>query len=449
MKRRRKAMKSFESVDKTKQETETKGILEKYGWVEAGIWTDRMLIALENGVKGNKWYSLMDKVYNFETLWIAWTKVRKNRGAAGIDQISIERFSNEAIKYICEMEESLKTGMYKPNYVKRVQIPKGNGKARPLGIPTVKDRIVQTAIKMVLEPIWEKEFYCESYGFRPNKSAHQAIIEVDRFVKLGYTHIVDADILEYFDNIPHDLLIGKIKDKIADGKLLAVIKLFLKQGIMEGTNKWKPTQGTPQGAVLSPLLSNIYLHSLDQDMIKAGFKMIRYADDFVVLCKTKEQAIVALSLIQTWVKENKLQLHPEKTQIGNCMIQKQSFEFLGYKFENGYRFVRKKSYCRLKDKIRELTKRANGYSLEKNIKRLNRILVGWFNYFKLAQGQIFRDTDRMIRRRLRAILRKRERRPGMGKTLDDHKKWENIFFAEQGLFILKEAKARWLKANQP
>lgn len=441
-------MKSFDSVEKTKQETEAKSIREKYAWAEAEIWTDRMLMALENGVKGNKWYSLIDKVYRFETLWIAWTKVRKNHGAAGIDQISIDRFSNGAIKYICEIKESLKTDTYKPNYVRRVQIPKGDGKLRPLGIPTVKDRIVQTAIKMVLEPIWEKEFYCLSYGFRPNKRAHQAIIRIDESIKQGYTHVVDADIQGYFDNISHDILIRKLEKKIADRKLLKVIKLFLKQGIMDGTNEWNPIKGIPQGAVLSPLLANIYLHSLDQEMRKSGFRMIRYADDFVVLCKTGKQAVAALNLIQKWMKENKLKLHPDKTQMVNCMIQEQSFEFLGYRFERGYRFVRKKSHSRLKDKIRELTKRANGYSLDKNIERLNKILVGWFNYFKLAQGQIFRDMDGMIRRRLRAILRKRERRPGMGKTIDDHKKWGNIFFAERGLFTLKEAKARWLKANQ-
>lgn len=441
-------MESFVSVKKTKQETETKAIRRKYGWVEAKIWTDRMLMALENGVKGNKWYSLMDKICNFETLLIAWIKVRSNRGVAGIDQISIERFSNKANAYICEIEESLKTGTYKPDYVRRVQIPKGDGQLRPLGIPTIKDRIVQTAIKMVLEPIWEKEFVCKSYGFRPNKSAHQAIAEVDRLIKMEYTHVVDADIQGYFDNIPHDGLIKEIGNKIADGKLMKLIKLFLKQGIMEGANKWKPTTGTSQGSGLSPLLANIYLNSLDQKMKEMGFKMIRYADDFVVLCKTKEQAIEALKEIQTWMKGNKLKLHPNKTQIGNCMISEQGFEFLGYKFERGYRFVRKKSYKRLKDKIRELTKRANGYSLKRNIKRLNRVLVGWFNYFKLAQGQIFRNTDGMIRRRLRAILRKREKRTGMGKTMEDHKKWGNIFFAEQGLFTLKEAKAMWLKANQ-
>jgi RNA-directed DNA polymerase len=264
-------------------------------WVEASVWTERMLAALVNGVKGGKWYSLIDKVYNRRTLKVAWKRVASNRGAAGVDRISIKRFRSKAQFYLEELERDLQDGTYCPAPVKRVHIPKEGKKTRPLGIPTVKDRIVQTALKMVLEPIFENEFLTISYGFRPKRGCKDALREVDRLLKEGYIWVVDADVKSYFDTIPHDRLMDLIKQRVSDGKVLHLIGLFLNQEIMEDMKRWNPTKGTPQGAVLSPLLANVYLHQLDLTLHRYGRKIIRYADDFVVLCRGKEEAEEALA----------------------------------------------------------------------------------------------------------------------------------------------------------
>ena len=251
----------------------------RWKWVEASVWTKRMLAALDNGVKGGKWFSLIDKVYNPTTLMAAWKKVALNRGAAGVDKISIKRFRSNAGFYLAELGRELRDGTFKPSAVRRVHIPKDGKKTRPLGIPTVKDRIVQTALKMVLEPIFEKEFLTTSYGFRPGRGCKDALREVDRLLKATYTWVVDADVKSYFDSIPHDLLMERVRKRISDGKVLHLIELFLKQEILEDLKLWNPISGTPQGAVLSPLLANVYLHQLDLAAHRRGFRMVRYADD--------------------------------------------------------------------------------------------------------------------------------------------------------------------------
>jgi len=230
---------------RAKQETETYDPA-KWDWVEAGVWTERMLAALVNGVKGGKWYSLIDKVYNRQTLKAAWKRVASNRGAAGVDKVSIERFRSNAQYYLEELERDLRSEAYRPCPVRRVYIPKGNHKTRPLGIPTVKDRIVQTALKIVLEPIFEKEFLGCSYGFRPRRGCKDALREVDRLLKEGHTWVVDADIKSYFDTIPHDLLMNCVRAKVSDGKILQLIELFLNQEIMEDMTCWNPAKGTPR-----------------------------------------------------------------------------------------------------------------------------------------------------------------------------------------------------------
>jgi RNA-directed DNA polymerase len=407
-----------------------------------------MLMALDNGVKGNKWFSLIDKVYNAQTLNQALINVMKNKGAAGIDKVTVKRFFKNKDIYIKEIEESIKLDKYEPSPIRRVEIPKGDCKTRPLGIPTVKDRIVQSAIKMVIEPIWEKEFLDSSYGFRPNKNAHNAILEVNQYLKEGYKYVVDADIKGYFDNISHDKLISRLKERIADRRIINIIRMFLKAKILNNMEGWKPTKGTPQGGVLSPLLANIYLHPLDELINKSGYKIVRYADDFVVLCISEKEAIKAKTIIQQWMGSYELELHPDKTKICNCNNDEESFEFLGYKFIKGYKFVRKKSHDKLKNKIREYTKRTCGRNIGKVIQELNKVLVGWFNYFKFAQGKVYLETDMFIRRRLRAILRKQKKRPGLGKTFDDHKQWPNEFFAKLKLFSLAEARVVFYKANR-
>lgn len=423
--------------DRAKQEAEPPP--RDWSWVETSIWTERMLAALDNGVKGSKWFSLIDKVARADTLQGAWEKVARNRGAAGVDGQSAETFAARAETYLQELEQALKQGDYRPQPVKRADIPKGSGQTRPLGIPTVKDRIVQTALKRVIEPIFEREFHDSSYGFRPGRGCKAALREVDRYVKEGHTHVVDADLKSYFDSIPHDKLLARVEERISDGRILDLIRAYLSQDIMKGLERWTPTAGTPQGAVISPLLANLYLHPLDCQMALKGYRMVRYADDFVVLCRTAEEAQAALAEIRAWVEGNGLTLHPDKTRVGDCREAGQGFDFLGYRFEAGKRWVRKKSLKALKEKLRSKTGRTNGKSLRSLIEELNPILKGWFGYFKHAHRLEFERLDGLIRRRLRALLRKREKRPGMGRCHADHKHWPNAYFAEHGLFTLTGA----------
>ncbi len=411
-------------------------------WVDRTIWTDRMLAALANGVKGNKWFSLIDKVYHPHTLERAWQKVRRNRGASGVDGQSVERFSARQERYLDELATALKTGQYRPQAVRRVEIPKGDGKTRPLGIPTVKDRVVQGAVKRVIEPIFEHEFLSMSYGFRPGRGCKDALREVQSLLEEGYTHVVDADLQGYFDSIPHDRLMARLEERISDGRVLSLIQSWLDQDIISDMERWTPTGGTPQGAILSPLLANLYLHPLDVQMTRQGYRMVRYADDFVVLCKSEEDARAALSEVRQWVDANGLTLHPEKTHVGDCRYEGQGFEFLGYRFEAGRRRVRKKSQKALKDKIRRKTRRTRGTSLACVIDDLNPMLRGWFGYFKHAHPWTFGPIDRFIRRRLRALLRKQAKRPGMGRCHADHRRWPNKFFAAAGLFTLSEARQK-------
>jgi RNA-directed DNA polymerase len=411
-------------------------------WVEASIWTDRMMSALDNGVQGGKWFSLVDKAIRPKTLEIAWRKVERNKGAAGVDGQSVERFAAGAERYLAELHESLKCGLYRPSPVKRVDIPKGDGRTRPLGIPTVKDRIVQTALKMAIEPIFETRFRPGSYGFRPGRGCKDALREVDRLLKEGYAHVVDADLKSYFDSIPHDKLMARVSASISDGAILSLIGSFLTQEIMKGMASWTPTTGTPQGAVLSPLLANIYLHPLDLLMENSGCKMVRYADDFVILCRTESEAKAALREVEAWTLANGLTLHPEKTHLVDCRQPEQGFEFLGYRFQAGQRLVRKKSLKALKDKVRAKTGRSRSGSLVQIVKDLNPMLRGWFGYFKHAAPSKLTSLDGFVRRRLRTLLRTRERRPGFGHTYQDHRKWPNAFFANRGLFTFTMALAQ-------
>ena len=411
----------------------------EWWWAEASIWTERMVSALVNGVKGGKWFSLVDKVIRPTSLEAAWRKVARNKGAAGVDGQSIERFAAQAERYMHELHEQLKAGTYRPSPIKRVEIPKGDGRTRPLGIPTVKDRIVQTALKMAIEPVFEVEFRPGSYGFRPGRSCKDALREVDRLLKEGYAYAVDADLQGYFDSIPHDRLMALVAGRISDGRILSLINGFLRQDIMTDMACWQPTTGTPQGAVLSPLLANIYLHPLDLLMEQGGWRMVRYADDFVILCRTEAEAVAALRQVEAWVTANGLTLHPDKTRVGDSRQPGQGFEFLGYRFEAGRRLVRKKSLRVFKDKVRTRTIRSRGDSLERIITDLNPMLRGWFGYFTHATPALYGVLDGFVRRRLRAILRKQDKRPGIGRCEADHQRWPNAFFATHGLFTLRAA----------
>jgi RNA-directed DNA polymerase len=381
---------------------------------------------------------LIDKVYRLETLELGWAQVAKNAGAAGVDRMSVERFAHRQDHYLAELAQALRDGTYCPLPVRRVYIPKGK-KQRPLGIPAVKDRVVQAALKLVIEPIFEHEFEPRSYGFRPGLGCKDALREVTRHLKAGYTWVVDADLQSYFDTIPHDRLLAKVGKRIGDGRVLALIQGFLKQDIMDGLDRWTPLAGSPQGAVISPLLANAYLHELDVEMREAGLVMVRYADDAVVLCRSREEAASALARMRAWVSENGLTLHPDKTHVGDCQAEGQGFEFLGYRFEAGRRWVRKKSLMALRDKIRDLTPRHRGASIKAVIASLNPSLKGWYAYFQHAHRFTFSSIDGFVRRRLRAMLRKQKHRPGQGRCLNDHKRWPNSFFAGLGLFTMSAA----------
>ena len=297
----------------------------------------------------------------------------------------------------------------------------------------------------MIEPIFEHGFAEGSYGFRPGRGCHDALRVVDALIKEGYTFVVDADLQAYFDTIPHEALMAQVEAKVSDGRVLDLIRGWLKADILKGCERWTPVQGSPQGAVISPLLANIYLDPLDKLMAARGYRMVRYADDFVILCRTREEADAALALVRAWVAKAGLTLHPMKTHVGDCRMPGEGFEFLGYRFEAGLRLVRKKSLNKLKDSIRGKTRRTCGQSLAHVIADLNPMLRGWFGYFKQARPTTFKDIDGMVRRRLRSLLRKQEKRPRAGPCHDDHRRWPNAFFATAGLFALHTA---WQSARQ-
>jgi len=418
---------------RTKQAGERRA---RWAWAEATVWTDRMLAALENGVQGGVWFSLIDKMGSDRNLWSAWAKVACNEGAAGVDHVTVAMFEKHLETNLKELSQQLQRGAYRPQAVRRTYIPKANGGERPLGIPTIRDRVVQGALRHVLEPIFEKDFCPHSYGFRPGKGCKDALRRVDELLKTGYTHVVDADLKGYFDTIPHAKLLERVGEKVADGPVLKLIESFLTAGVMDGLSQWKPTAGAPQGAVISPLLSNIYLNPLDHQMAQQGWEMVRYADDFVILCRSEDEARAALEAVQQWTAQAGLTLHEQKTQVVDATFE--GFEFLGYRFERGQHWPRDKSVQKLKDSVRSKTRRTNGQSLEQIIASLTPTLRGWYGYFKHGPRRTFTRLDGWVRMRLRSILRKREGKRGCGRG-SDHYQWPNAFFAKHGLFSLVRA----------
>jgi RNA-directed DNA polymerase len=411
----------------------------RWDWVERSVWTERMLEALERGVKGNVWFSLIDKVCRSATLKAAWLSVRANGGSAGSDHQSIKGFELDLEANLSRLEEELRCGTYCPKDILRVYIDKpGSKDKRPLGIPAVRDRVVQAALRMTIEPIFEREFVSGSYGFRPKRGCKDALREVEKLLKSGCIHVVDADIRSYFDSIPHDLLMNEVRKYIADGRVLKLLEAFLKVDILDGMNRWTPEGGTPQGAVISPLLANLFLHPVDIAMAGAGYRMVRYADDFVVLCGRHAEAQSALVLVGKLIEERGLTLHPEKTKTVDLSQPESGFEFLGYRFDRNTRWPRKKSLAKVKDAIGRKTGRSNGHSFDAIVQDVNSTLKGWFEYFKHANRRTFPPLDGWIRRRLRSILRERRARGGISGGYD-HMRWPNRFFHEHGLFSLKIA----------
>ncbi len=412
---------------------------DRWSWVETTVWTERMLTALERGVKGGKWFSLIDKVYRRDNLEAAFRKVRSNRGRSGVDRVTIEMFENQLDENLERLSEGLRKGTYRPQSIMRVEIPKpGSTETRPLGIPTVRDRVVQTALRNVLEPIFERDFASQSYGFRPQRGCKDALRRVDELLRAGFVYVVDADLKGYFDSIPKKPLLERVEQKVTDGRVLALLRMFLDQEVVSTAEAWTPATGTPQGAVISPLLANIYLDPLDQLMAEAGYEMVRYADDFVVMCQTSEEAEEALAKVGEWTAQVGLTLHPVKTHIAHAVTD--GFEFLGYRFANRERWPRDKSLRRFKDAIRAKTRRNNPRSLKVIITSVNRTLRGWFEYFKHSHRYIFERLDRWVRVRLRAILWKRAGKKRFPKG-DANVRWTNNFFAKNGLYFLAEARS--------
>ena len=411
--------------------------LGRWLWSAPSVWTARMLTTLEEGVKGGVWYSLIDKVWSLRNLQAAVTKVISNQGAAGVDHVTTAMFESHRDTNLQRLQEDLRNATYVPQEIQRQWIPKlGSNELRPLGIPTVRDRVVQTALRNVLEPIFEKDFAEHSYGFRPNRGCKDALGRVETLLKGGYEYVVDVDLKSYFDTIPHDRLLECVRAKIADGRVLDLLKAYLQQKVMDELQHWTPEQGTPQGAVISPLLSNIYLDPLDHVMAQEGYEMVRYADDMVVLCRTRAEADRALARIEEWTTQVGLTVHPTKTRIVHA--DKEGFDFLGYHFERGMRWPRPKSLQKFKETIRRKTRRTDGRSLLEIIADVTRTLRGWFEYFKHSHKTTFNPLDSWIRMRLRSILRRRRGKRGRGRG-SDHQTWPNDFFARLGLYSLKAA----------
>jgi RNA-directed DNA polymerase len=355
---------------------------------------------------------------------------------------TVEAFFDDLDGNVEHLASTLCDGSYEPQAIRRVHIPKpGSSQLRPLGIPTVRDRVVQTAVRHVLEPIFEKEFASGSYGFRPGRGCKDALRQVDQLLKQGFVYVVDADLKSFFDTIPHDRLMTRLRERLADGRVLRLIASFLKAGVLDGLQEWEPEAGAPQGAVLSPLLSNIYLNPLDHQMAARGDRMVRYADDFVILCRSRAEAEQALAHVRQWCAAEGLQLHPDKTKIVD--VRAEGFDFLGYHFRTSrrghlVRWPRKKSLAKLKDALRAKTKRTSGESLSRIIAAVNRTLRGWFGYFQHSHRTTFADVDGWVRMRLRSILRKRAGRTGCGRGAD-HQRWPNAYFAAQGYWSLATA----------
>jgi RNA-directed DNA polymerase len=417
----------------------------RWGWVERAVWTERMLTRLTSGESADRvWFRLWDKTYAPANLQSAFEKVWCKGGSAGADAQTVGHFARQAEEELSRLGQQLHEGTYRPQPVRRAWIPKpGSTEKRPLGIPAVRDRIVQGALRHVLEPIFEAEFAGHSYGFRPGRGAKDALRRVDTLLKAGHVWVVDADLKSYFDTIPHGRLLALLKTRVADGSVLALVERFLRAGVLEEAQGWRPTEcGTPQGGVISPLLANVYLDPLDHQMEQAGYAMVRYADDFVILCRTEAEAQAALAAVRTWVTEAGLTLHPEKTRVVDA-TQRGGFDFLGYHFERGMKWPRAKSLTKLRERLRAKTPRLDGRSLRAIVADVNGTLRGWYGYFQHSKANVFAAVDGYVRRRLRSVLEKRRgrTRQGLGAA---HQRWPNEWFARRGLLSLA-AEHEWTR----
>jgi RNA-directed DNA polymerase len=396
-----------------------------------------MLTRLAQSEPTTVWFGLWDKVCAARNLQAAFQAVWRNRGAPGVDEQTVQQFDREAVSELARLGEELRTRRYRRQPARRVWIEKlGTTEQRPLGIPAVRDRTVEAALRNVLEPIFERDFAECSYGFRPGRGCREAVGRVEELLSQGYVWCVDADLKSYFDTIPHDGLMALVRQRVVDGSVLALVEQCLKAGVVEELKGWQPTErGTPQGAVISPMLANLYLNPLDHAMDRRGWAMVRYADDLVVLGRSREEAEAVLNFLRDWTTGVGLTLHPTKTRIVNATDE--GFDFLGWHFRGGKKWPRKKSLQKLQERLRPLTQRTHGRSLGEIIAQVNPILRGWHGYFRDSLRSGLSGPDGWLRRRLRALLRKREKRPGYGLSEADSRRWPNRWFAAQGLFSLE------------
>jgi RNA-directed DNA polymerase len=412
-------------------------IRDRWSWVEPSVWTQRMLTRLEGSEPTTVWFGLWDKVVAPRNLQAAFWSVWRKGGAPGVDGQTVRQFEAQEAAQLAQLREELHTKRYRRQPARRVWIPKpGTTEQRPLGIPVVRDRTVETALKHVLEPIFERDFADHSYGFRPGRGCREAVAQVETLLSQGRIWCVDLDFKSYFDSIPHERLLALVRQRVVDGSVLALLEQCLRAGVLEELKGWQPTErGTPQGAVISPLLANLYLNPLDHQAVQQGWEMVRYADDLVVLCRTQAEAEAVLRALRQWAEEAGLTLHPTKTRIVNA--QHEGFDFLGWHFSGGKKWPRQKSLQKLQDKLRPLTRRTYGQSLSAIFARVNPILRGWHGYFRDSHPTGLSGPDGWLRRRLRALLRKRQKRPGYGRSQADSRHWPNRWFAGQGLFSLE------------